>query len=226
MNFEQLEQRKIILDAAMALYMSDKKQFTIRNIAISAQTTTDVIYQFYSTKDEILRDFYNLIPHIYRHQIREMPEYQELMLADRISNFIYTFFDMLQEQRHYVDETFNAFILSDHSKTFRNSIANMLREILDNDPRVSDLNRVVIPDFTFQFASSQFISLLQFWMNDNSEGAGKTLAFVEKLTVFTQEVMYSDIIGKGLDLGRYTYSHIIPNQLWIKKIHQLPCFKK
>ena len=226
MNIDQLEQRKIIADVAVSLYMSDRNRFTIKNIANNAQTTTDVIYEFYSTKDEILRDFYNLIPHIYRHQISEIAEYQELMLADRISNFIYTFFDMLQEQREYVDETFNDFIQSDHSKIFRNSIATTLREILDNDPRVSDLNRVVIPDFAYQVASSQFISLLHFWMHDDSEGTGKTLAFVEKFTVFIQEIMYSDVVGKGLDLGRYTISHIIPNHPWIKKINQSQCFKK
>lgn len=226
MKIDQLEQRKIIADAAVALYMSDRNRFTIRNIANDAQTTTRTCYKYYTSKDEILRDYYNLIPDIFRHQIGEIPDYQELMLADRISNFIYSVFDMLQEQRNYVDETFNRFIQSDHSTTFRKSIANVFREILDNDPRVSDLNRVVIPDFAYDIATSQFISLLRFWMKDKSEGTGNTLAFVEKFTVFVQEVMYSDVVGKGLDLGRYTISHIIPNHPWIKKIEQHKCFKK
>jgi hypothetical protein len=59
--------------------------------------------------------------------------------------------------------------------------------------------------------------MIRFWLQDKSEGTEKTLALVEKSMVFIQELFYADVLSKGLDLGRYVYSHVLPDHPLVKK---------
>lgn len=217
MDFTELEMRKKISDAAVTLYMTDRSRFSIRNIAFAAEVSTKDIYSFYSTKDEILSDFYNLIPLLCKYQVSQIEGYDDLKLADRLSNFMYTTFDLLQDQAPFVENTFEKWHCSDRCKPWRERTADHFRDILDLDPRVSDLNRVIVPDFGYTIASNQYMHLIKFWLQDSSKGTEKTLALVEKSMVFIQEIFYADILSKGFDLGRYVYSHVIPDHPIAKK---------
>jgi len=217
MDFTELEMRKKVSDAAVMLFMTDRSRFSIRNIAANAEVSTDDVYAFYSTKEEILSDFYNLIPLLCKHQISQIQGYEDLNLADRLSNFMYTTFDLLQEQSAFVQKTFEKWHRSDRCEPWRERTADHFRDILDLDQRVSDLNRVIIPDFGYKIASNLYMQMISFWLQDSSEGTEKTLALTEKSMVFIQEIFYADILSKGLDLGRYVYSHVLPDHPLAKK---------
>jgi len=218
MDFSELELRKKISDVAVTLFITDRSRFSIRNIAAAAEVSTDEVYAFYSTKDEILSDFYNIIPLLCNDQISKIDGYEDLKLADRLSNFMYTTFDLLQEQSAFVEKTFEKWHCSDRCQPWRNRTAEHFRDILDLDPRVSDLNRVIIPEFGYKIASNLYMQLVHFWLQDSSDGSEKTLALVEKSMVFIQEVFYADILSKGFDLGRYLYSHVLPDHPMVKKL--------
>lgn len=217
MDFNELEMRKKVSDAAVSLFMTDRSRFSIRNIAATAEVSTDDIYSFYSTKDEILADFYNLIPLLCKYQISQIDGYEDLKLADRLSNFMYTTFDLLQEQPAFVEKTFEVWHCSDRCKLWRERTADHFMDILDLDPRVSDLNRVIIPDFGYSISANLYLHLIRFWLQDKSEGTEKTLALVEKSMVFIQEVLYADVLSKGLDLARYVYAHVLPDHPLVQK---------
>lgn len=220
MKFNELEMRKKVSDAAVMLYMSDRSRFSIRNIAAAAEVSTDDIYTYYSTKDEILSDFYNLIPLLCKHQTTQIDGYNDLKLSDRLSNFMYTTFDLLQEQPAFVEQTFEKWSSSQRCAPWKTRTADHIRDILDLDPRVSDLNRVIIPDFGYTIAATIYMQLIRFWLQDTSEGTEKTLALVEKSMVFIQELFYADVLSKGFDLGRYVYSHVLPDHPIVKKFNQ------
>jgi AcrR family transcriptional regulator len=227
MDFTELETRKRMVDAAITLFTTDKSRFSIRNIAVAAEVSTAKVYEYYTSKDQILNDFYNLIPLLCKEQLRHIEGYDDLPLADRLSHFIYTSFDLLQEQRLFTEKTLEKWSCTNRTSLWKERTADHIRDIIDMDSRVSDLNRVIIPDLGYSIAASSYMQLIRFWLHDTSEGSEKTLALVEKSMVFVQEIFYADVLSKGLDLGRYVYAHVLPDHPWAKKInHYLKNCKK
>ncbi len=226
MDPDQLLLRKRIADAAVELYMQDNTPFTINRIAARAEVRTHDVYRFYSTRDQILADFYNLMPTLFTLQVKSLEGYDQFQLADRLSNFIFTTFDMMQEYRSFVQKTFVSLSGSDDCTPWQKGNAQVLMQIFDNDPGVSDLNRVLIPDFAYDLAADVFTQLIEIWLTDTSDGTGKTLALVEKSTSFIQEVMYSDVLGKGIDLVRYVYTHVAPDHPAVQTLRKYTCSNK
>lgn len=223
MDADQLELRKLISDSAVELYMKNEGMFTIRNVAARATIGSDTIYSFYASKQEMLADFYNLVPALYKEHIQTIPDYNQFLLADRISSFIFTTFDVLSAQQSFVEQTFGKITDSTDCKPWRSGIARILMDIFDNDPRVSDINRALIPDIAYDAGSVLFSHIIQFWIDDTSDGTGKTLALVEKSTALIQEIMYTDVLGKGIDLFRFLYAQVGPDTRIVKSIRKFSC---
>lgn len=206
MELEELSRRKAIIDAALILFVEDRASFSLNKIAEKAGVTIGSLREFYPNKSAILNDFYALIPDIAQVQTLDIEGYRELTLADKISNYIYTSFDILQEHRDFVEMTFHEPETGRNSKRWKSKSANRFRDFVDLDSRIPDLNRVIIPDFMYDFATNEYMALIQFWLKDESPGSEKSLALVDKLTAFIQVLLYSGTLDKGFDLTKYIMS--------------------
>ncbi|MCH8496130.1 MAG: hypothetical protein LAT57_10955 [Balneolales bacterium] len=209
MDQSQTEFKKNIIDAALIIYMEDRTRFTWRNIATAAGCEVSEIQQFYPGKQAILRAFYDMIPQIFEAMRDEIPEYESLNFGEKVSNYIYTTFDVLNEHRDFVEETYDAMVFRRDKTGWHTSSEAIFKSFIESDERIPDANRLLIQDFMYKMLVREYHQLIRFWIHDDSEGSERTLALVDKLTSFSNELIYSGIVDKGFDLAKYLISQDI-----------------
>ena len=99
MNLEEFEKKVNISRAAAGLYIKESQSFTIKNIAKQAGVDIVDVYKYFDTKDDILVYFYDSIVPIYRMMIADIENFGSFNAGEKLSNFTYTLFDLLNEQR-------------------------------------------------------------------------------------------------------------------------------
>lgn len=209
MDQSQTEFKKNIIDAALIIYMEDRNRFTLRNIATAAGCEVSEIQQFYPGKQAILRAFYDMIPQIFEAMRNEIPEYESLNFGEKVSNYIYTTFDVLNEHRDFVEETYDAMVFRRGKTGWHTSSDAIFKSFIESDERIPDANRLIIQDFMYKILVREYHQLIRFWIHDDSDGSERTLALVDKLTSFSNELIYSGIVDKGFDLAKYLISQDI-----------------
>lgn len=208
MDPEQIETRLAIAEAAVDLYIRQNGSFTVKEIAHELDMTVADIFNHFPDKRSILRFFYAGLVLRYRLMVDEIEDFDSYMLGEKLSNFAYACFDILAERKPFVDATFTKLIVRSRTKTvYEQEIEALLKEYVENDSLVSPTSAALSGRFFYSFMRRQYLELIRFWLNDQSEDYELTMELTDKLTGFVQEMMYSAVIDKGLDLARFFGSH-------------------
>jgi len=179
----------------------------MRELIDASGKTASEIYTLFPNKRSIIRFYYDTLIFRYRVMIDDIDDFETYTLGEKLSNFIYTTFDMLNEHRNFVEATFQKTVLCTSTKTdFAKETEELFHEFAENDPRISMSSALLPNDLLFCFLRSQYFSLIRFWLKDDSDEKERTIALTDKLTSFFEEVMYSAIIDKGFDLTKYVLS--------------------
>lgn len=135
--------------------------------------------------------------------IEAIPDFQDLTLSETFSQFVYQSLDMFTE----IGE-FNEAQLSEVQASIQKNTAKIFDRIIERDSRIPFINRFVFKPLVFDIMAWQYVQLLRFWLTDDSEGSEQTLALVDKSTALFQELAYSGVLDKGMDLGKFVYSQV------------------
>ncbi len=139
----------------------------------------------------------------YRAMCEELPEYDELTLSEKLSNFMLSIVDMLGEEHEFSTQSFDPIVFKNQSwHPFKKETAALLKEIIEGHEGVSQCARVFLWDEIFDFLAVEFLHVLKFTLRDKSPGKEKTVALVDKLSNFISEILCNRIIDSGLDLFR------------------------
>ncbi|MEX0685202.1 MAG: TetR family transcriptional regulator [Balneolales bacterium] len=209
MNSEiDLEKKQRIIKAALDIYTENPSSFTLKSIAKKARVKEAEIYSFFPNKTAILKSFYTGIVPAYNEMIREIEGYEKYDLSEKLSNFVYSSLDMMQEQRDFVEKTFDELIVRAQPKSrFQIQVESLIEEFVKNDLRISATHQYLLNSIAFKVLSREYLYLIQYWINDESLGSEKTIALTDKYTAFLSEILYSAVIDKGIDLGRFLISN-------------------
>jgi AcrR family transcriptional regulator len=210
MQNDEITFKNTIIQAAVSIYMENRTDFTLRKIALAAGCEVTDIQRYYPGKQALLRGFYDRIPELYRLSTHDISDFDSLTLGEKLGHYIYTSFDALNEQRDFSEETFDKMVLSRGNTEWHKQTAGIFEEIVKQDDRVSDISRILVPDFVWKLAANEYMQLIRFWLHDDSENAQRTLALVDKMTAFVNEIFYTSIADKGFDLIKYLAS----NDIW------------
>ncbi|WP_018128390.1 hypothetical protein [Balneola vulgaris] len=207
MTPESIKNKIEISYTAIDLYMSTG-QVSMKNLIKETGLTASDIYTLFPEKKSILSFYYPSIVYQYRMMISEIDDFDSYTLSEKLSNFIYTSFDVIDEQREFVQKSFYKTILKKgtHSE-FHHEISLLIKEFYLSDPHISVSSGFMMGDRVFSFLAKEYLYVVNFWLNDDSEGKEKTFALVDKLTAFLEELSYSKIIDKGFDLTKYLVVH-------------------
>lgn len=184
---------------AADLYMGHDRTLTFAQVAEAAGREAADIRALFPNKKAMLGYRYAGIPDKFARDMAAIPEYTDFSIAEKASQFLFSTFDYLNETRDFTDATFSEWDLT----AFRSKTASLYARMVEQDSRIPFVNRFFLRDLTYEAAAWQTVWAIRFWLKDGSEGTADTLAWVEKTTAFGQEVLYSGILDKGLDLGRY-----------------------
>ena len=205
MNTEKLNTKIELTEAAVDLYLEDN--FTIPNLTDKTGNTASEIYALFPNKKAILKFYYPSLVIRYRAMVEEIEDFGDYSIAEKLSNFIYTLFDMMDERREFVKETFYKYEWKCTSKTeFQQEIKALLKDFFTSDGRIATSAGFFIGDLFYASLKTQYLYLVKFWLEDESNDRERTFALVDKLTGFTGEVVYSKIVDKGFDLFKYSLS--------------------
>jgi AcrR family transcriptional regulator len=218
MSTEQIDLRQRIIDTALTLYMENRGAFTLRNIAAGAGCETADIHQFFNSKQAILRAYYNSVPLRFQEIALQIPEFDTFTLGEKISNYVYTSFDILTEHRDFVEESFERMILGGGHHGWSSDSAALFRSFVETDSRIPEANRMLMRDFVYTIMVREYFQLIRYWLTDDSEGSERTIALVDKLTAFGTELAYSGILSKGFDLAKY----VVGQDIWKSRLPENP----
>jgi hypothetical protein len=208
MNLEKFEKKVIISRAAAGLYIRNKEKFTIKNIAKEAGVKIVEVYQLYDDKDEILIFFYDSVVPLYKMMISEIDDFDSFTAGEKLSNFTFTLFDLMNEQRGFVDQTYSRYVLVGFRKsTLRKDVTKLFKEFINKDERISTLNRNLFDGWFYGMVARKYLALILLWLRDESDSQEKTMALVDKLSSFLDELLYSNVLDKGFDLVQYLYTN-------------------
>ncbi len=205
MNTEKLNLKIELTEAAIDLYIEDK--FTIPNLASKTGKTASEIYSLFPNKNAILKFYYPSLIVRYQAMISEIDDFDSYSISEKLSNFAFTLFDMMDERREFVEDTFEKYVWTCSSKSeFQKLIKSLFKDFFTSDGKIATSAGFFMGDLFYSSLKTQFLFLIKFWLDDNSEGRERTFALTDKITGFIEELVYSKIVDKGFDLAKYSMS--------------------
>jgi len=208
MNLEDFEIRVTISRAGAGLYAKGRQHFTIKNISKQTDLKIIDVYRYFDSKEDILIYFYDSIVPLYRMMISEIDDFDSFSAGEKLSNFTYTLFDLLNEQKAFVEQTYSRYVLVGYRKSdLAKEVSKLFRHFINNDDRISTLNRQMFDGWFYGMLSRKYLALVLLWLRDESDNQEKSMALIDKLSAFVDEILYSNVLDKGFDLLQYLYSN-------------------
>lgn len=207
MSEEKLEQKILLSIEAATLYEENEGEFTVAELALRTGIEQNTIYDLFSNKRSILKYYYNTVILRYRFMIDEIEDFESYTLSEKLSNFMFTSFDLFSEHHDFVKKTFKSYHLDPFDKqTFENEIEELLQLFIGQDPNISFSAAIVTRGYFYTLLKQKYLALVYYWLNDESEHKERTFALVDKFNSFIQELLYNKVIDKGFDLTKYAFT--------------------
>ena len=203
MDAEQINKKIEITWAAVEIY-EEKGRVSIPDLVRSTKLSATEIYQIFPNKKAILAYYYPAMVLQYWAMIDEIEDFEEYSISEKLSNFIYTIFDMMGEKHTFVKATFNKCVFSKRNKSaFHEETTSLLKEFLTTDANIAVSAGFFMGDFYYKTLSTQFLFLIKFWLSDSSTDKERSLALADKLSALFEEIVYNKTLDKGFDLIKF-----------------------
>jgi AcrR family transcriptional regulator len=220
LNIEELQMKLKISDAATRLYVEKGESFTLHDVAKRASVTVADIFKYFPDKQAIIYFFYTSLIIRYRLMIEEIEDFETFTLSEKLSNFAYASFDLMQEREEFVEQTFCHYILRSCKQTeYEQKIDKLLSDFIKNDSGRAASSDAIINDCSLRLIRKKYLLLVNFWLNDESEGKELTMELTDKVTGLIQEALYTSVIDRSFDLAKFLFSNDIltkNNPVWNK----------
>ena len=205
MDKSELEQKQQIVEAAIEVYLEDRPHFSMGRIAAQAQLERADIYRHFPSKKAILKYYYYLCVLRYEAMVDEIEAFADFDLAEKFSNFVYTLFELLGEEREFVEETFEELICRNTGKSqFLRQVEEVFAGFL------AQSGALPIAEKAVPLLAREYLWLVRHWLDDDSQGAEQTLALADKGIAFGAEALESRLLAKGLDLAKFLVNDKLP----------------
>lgn len=197
-----------IMQAAVSLFEKNNGRLTIHDISKETDYSSAQIFEYFNTIDEIKLFYYSALVLQYEAMIDEIDDFDNYTLSEKLSNFIYASFDMMSENLSFVEATFKPLILCNPQKSdYQKQVENLIVHFIKNDNLVSGSSSYLLNDTCLKLLQYKYIRLISLWLNDESDGKETTMELTDKLTGLLQEVLYTSITDRTIDLLKFWYAN-------------------
>lgn len=141
----------------------------------------------------------------------EDDSYPKYSIREKLLAFYYTWIELLKDHRSFVLKSFEGVEKSEIEPTFLSGLRKSFRDyVKDLVIEGKDTTEIAERPFSNQYDKAfwvHFLYITRFWLNDDSEGFGKTDAAIEKSVNLAM-----DLIGRGpleslLDFGKFMFQN-------------------
>jgi len=207
---QELAMRQRLVQAAVALYNEDPAACTLSRAAAKAGVDTQAARRLYRTRGALLKGYYDLCLLRYRAMLEEIDGYADFDLAEKLSTFVYSLFDLFEEERDFIEATFEEWICRSPSKSrFQRGVEELMAEHLQDTELTGGIAAMLPP-----LMSRHYLRLVRHWLHDESPDAEETLALADKAIAFGAEALQSRLWTNGADLARYLLGRALPGGAW------------
>lgn len=202
-----IEQKFALADAAVQQYELEGGMPAMPDIAGAAGVSVSDIYRLFPNKPAIFHFWYESLSLRYQHMLQDLDGYEELMLAEKLSNMMLSITDMMEERRTFVEATFDDMVFRNQRwHPFCKQNEALIKEIISGHQGTSRAAQIVLWDDAYAFLSKEFLHVIKFWIRDRSENQQKTMALMDTFNGFVAELITNRLIDKGTDLARFFWN--------------------
>lgn len=211
-KFDQTQTSIDLAQEAVNVYMEENSSFTIASITKRAGIKETDFFDYFPHKKAALEYFYTSIPDRYRAMVAEIEGYEQLTAGEKLANYIYTVFDIFQEHRDFVEETFDPYVFKSFTTSeFESGSRELIADFLETDPQIPPFTQLALNLPFDRLLAYEMLHVFKFWLGDTSRGTERSTELVEKLTAFIDEVLHTAIADRGFDLARFMVSNrVVP----------------
>lgn len=204
---------KISISEAAAERYLENPRFTIQSLAKQLNIGSKEIFDLFPNRSEILNFYYQSRILVYKEQIRKIDNYSDYSLSEKLSLLILTLFDLFQDHREFVLSTYKKKVIcSKSTHTFESQFKDEIEQIFHSDDNLSSASTLLINRAFYYSIFQTYNGFFYFWSRDTSSHYENSSALIDKWASFVQEVFYTKIADKGLDLGKFLFYHSPLNQ--------------
>lgn len=194
-----------IAEAATKRYLENPR-FTIQSLAEDLELKAGEIFDLFPNRSSILRYYYRSRIIRFRQDTASLDDYDSYSLSEKLAALHLSLADQFQDHREFVLETSGCgkrSILK--SSDFEKEYKKELRHIFENDTKIPATARPFLNRFFYHSVYVQFTGFISFWKRDGSRNYENTMALIDKWGALIEEIFYSQIAEKGLDLGKFLF---------------------
>lgn len=207
MDADTINKKIDITWAAVELYES-KGKVSIPDLVNKTKFSATEIYNIFPNKKAILDYFYPALIIQYWAMIDEIEDFEGYAISEKISNFIYTMFDLMNERAKFVEDTFDKYIFRKGGRSeFHEETTSLFKEFLTTDGNIAVSAGFFMGDAYYKILSSQYLFLIKYWLSDTSDNKERTLALADKLSSLFEEIVYNKTVDKGFDLIKFIFGN-------------------
>lgn len=205
-NMDQITS-KIELSLLAAELYQKKGRLSMRDLINSSEMSASQIFELFPAKDALLAYAYPSMVFQYWAMIDEIDDFHRLVISEKLGNFIYTMLEMFTDHKLFVKDTFTRLVACKGVKSdFADEVSAVYKDFLTRDGNLSITAGLVTRPLLYRWMTTQFIALIEFWIRDTSASKERTIGLVDKACSLFEDVLYSELIDKGLDFSKYLYS--------------------
>lgn len=174
----------------------------------------NVFYQFFNSFDGIERHYFKFIFTKTIDTLKKAPQYKDYQSKEKLLSFYYTFFGNLTANRSFVLQLLNNNNKWDNIRKLsgvHKEFLNFVRELDIEKPDLKNKELNKIQSRTMEEAAwIQFVSILKFWLHDNSADFEKTDILIEKSVIAGFELINIKPLKSVVDLGKFIFKEMNP----------------
>ena len=192
---DEIAIKQKLVTAAITIYIEDKTNLSVAAVAKKTRIKKADIFKLFPSTRAILNYFYSICILRYREMIKDLDNFDGWEPEERLANFAYAMFDLLGEEREFVDIHFRKQIFRQSDTRFHRDTKILFEEFLRD---------VCCSEWIATFLANEYMHVIYFWLNDDSDDSERSIALVDKSTAFLGELVRSEkLAAKGVDLTKY-----------------------
>ncbi|MCS7153931.1 MAG: TetR family transcriptional regulator C-terminal domain-containing protein [Bacteroidia bacterium] len=195
-----------ILDLYKQLVVEDKiKKMTVFSFCKALEISEADFYKHYASLDAIGRKIWASYADEVLAALKGSETYQNYSAREKILAYFFTFFETVVKDRSFISKTYTNFsLLRGYQRKFRTHMAEVIQEGVIAD----EIQSRHLENLYLDVLWGVHWGLIQFWLNDESEGFEDTEKAIETYLRIPLELMGQNILDSAYEALRFTLNRL------------------
>lgn len=203
-------QKKIVSKYLEYVLEKDERPSSVYKLAKELKIKEEEVYEHFNSITAIEQFVWESFFVETKEKIESEEVYREYSVREKMLAFYFTWLETLKSNRSYVLFVFrnrkpldlDFYFLDNFKKHFKGFVSDLM---LEGQETQEVATRPYISSLYPRFFALQVLSILKFWVRDNSKGFEQTDAYIEKTVNFSFDAIGPSAIDSAFDLFKFKF---------------------